>query len=297
MHSAKDLPQKLNDGLSIYALTSSPDETDAFVGAKSFYELKDGAKIGTSSLIRQEQVKKLNPKVKIVDIRGTIEERIQLVDQGVCDGIIVATIALKRLGLENKITDIMPWEGAALQGQLAVVGRSDDEELKSLFSAIDVRREYGNVCLLGAGPGDPDLITVKGVNALKKAECVFYDYLAHKDLLKYAQQAEQVYVGKRKGAHALPQKELSKLIRMKAAEGKNVVRLKGGDPLMFGRGAEEIEYLRSYHINVHVIPGVSSATAIPSSLGVPLTARDVSSSVAFVSGHGKEEKSGSTSAR
>ena len=292
IHSAKDLPKRMREGLCIFALTASADDTDTFVGRVHFNELAIGARVGTSSLIRQEFVKKMKPEIELVDIRGSIEERIQLIENGTCDGIIVATIALKRLGLEKYIKDIMPWEAAPLQGQLAVIGRCGDNILKTLFSSMDVRTTYGSVSLVGAGPGDPDLITVKGIKALKRADCVFYDYLTHKDLLNYAQKAEKVYVGKRKGLHTLPQEELSKLIKHKALEGKSVVRLKGGDPLIFGRGGEEIEYLRSYHINTHVIPGVSSATAIPSSLGVPLTARNISSSVAFVSGHGKDEKGG-----
>jgi uroporphyrinogen III methyltransferase/synthase len=247
--------------------------------------------VGTSSTVRQDSVKQLRPDVRIVGIRGTIEERIQQVEQGLCDGIIVATAALKRLGLEGHIKDIMPWEAVALQGQLAVVGRDGDLGLRALFSSIDARRAYGRVCLVGAGPGDPRLITVKGVEALKRADCVFYDYLAHKDLLNYAVKAEKICAGKRKGGHTLPQEELSRQLRRKAVEGKDVVRLKGGDPLIFGRGAEEISYLRSYHILVDVVPGVSSATAIPTSLRVPLTARDISSSVAFISGHGKDEES------
>ena len=289
VHSAKDLPQKLRKGLSLFALTVSLDDTDAFVGRKSISKLPPGAKIGTSSEFRQRAVKELRADADVVDIRGTIEERLQLIEQGVCDGIIVATVALKRLGLDSLIKDIMPWEAAALQGQLAVVGREDDTALKELFSSIDIRRHYGCVYLVGAGPGDPDLITIKGVQALKAAQCIFYDYLTNKELLNWAPQAEKIYVGKRKGEHTLKQEELSKMIRLKAMQGKRVVRLKGGDPLIFGRGAEEIAYLRSYHIPVSVIPGVSSATAIPSSLGIPLTARDISSSVAFISGHGQGE--------
>lgn len=290
VHSAKDLPRRMRDGLCLFALTAGLDETDAFVGKVRFGELKAGAKVGTSSEIRQKAVKALKPEVDVVDIRGPIEERMRLVESGVCDGIIVATAALKRLGLERHIKDIMPWEAAPLQGQLAVVGRAGDAGAQALFSSIDVRRTYGRVCLAGAGPGDPDLITMKAVKALKQADCVFYDYLAPKGLLVYAGNAEKVYVGKRKGEHTLPQEELSALLRQRAMQGKNVVRLKGGDPLIFGRGSEEIRYLRAYHIDVQVIPGVSSATGVPSSLGVPLTARGISSSVAFVSGYGRDEK-------
>ena len=183
----------------------------------------------------------------------------------------------------------MPWEAAALQGSLAVVGRKGDSTFKELFACIDVRKSYGRVLLVGAGPGDAGLITVKGVNALKRCDVVFYDYLIDKKLLEYAPRAEKIYVGKRKGVHTFPQEKLNQLLRKHAQEGKEVVRLKGGDPMIFGRGADEIEYLRRYYIPVEVVPGVSSATAIPAIFGIPLTARDYSSSVAFLSGHEKAE--------
>ena len=292
IHSAKDLPKLLNEKLSIFALTRSVDDTDAFVGKQSFYTLKPGARVGTSSDIRKEGLNKLNPAINTVDIRGTIQERLKQLDEGKYDGIIVATIALKRLGLENRVTDIMPWESTPLQGSLAIVGREECQDLHHLFTSLDARNSYGKVTLVGAGPGDPELITLKGIKALENAECIFYDFLINKELLKHAQNAEQIYVGKRKGQHILIQSELSNLLRDKAMEGKNIVRLKGGDPLVFGRGGEEIEYLRRYHIHVDVIPGVSSATAVASRLGIPLTARDISSSVAFVSGHSKDEKDG-----
>lgn len=289
IHSAKDLPKELKKGLVIAALTKSIDETDAFLGRVKFEDLQEGARVGTSSRLRQSQIKALNSSLETVDIRGTIEERIALIDKGVCDGIVVATAALKRLGLAHLIKNIMPWEGTPLQGQVAVVVKEQGKQLLEIFSALDVRKDYGKVLLVGAGPGDPDLITVKGSKALNGTDCVFYDYLVDKRLLQYATQAEHIFVGKRKGSHTLAQHELSTMIRKKVQEGKNVVRLKGGDPLIFGRGADEINYLNAYHIDVEVIPGLSSATSIPSRLGIPLTARDVSSSVAFLSGHGKEE--------
>ncbi|MGE0267478.1 MAG: uroporphyrinogen-III C-methyltransferase [Candidatus Omnitrophota bacterium] len=292
VHSAKDLPKNLDSRLSIYALTKGPDDTDAFVGRTPIEQLPDGSRIGSSSLLRQEGIRQLNKNFQIVSVRGTIDERIKLVDDGKVDGVIVATVALKRLGLEGLIKNIMPWEGSALQGQLAVVGRRGDRHLKKIFEPLDVRRTYGRVTLVGAGPGDPDLITLKGVDLLKQADCVLYDYLVHKSVLDHAPAAEKIYVGKRKGEHTLRQADLSRLIRLKAFEGKSVVRLKGGDPLIFGRGAEELDYLRSYHIDVDVVPGVSSATAVPSRLGIPLTARGFSSSVAFLSGHQAEGHEG-----
>ncbi len=289
IHSAKDLPQNLNEGLKIFALTQGMDDRDAWVGPVHWKDLPPQARVGTSSVLRQKQILQLRPDVTIVNIRGTINERLQLIKESKVDGIVVAVCALKRLGLEAEIKDIFPWEGMPLQGQLAVVGRRNDRELADLLSVIDVRRQYGKVILVGAGPGDPELITLKGVKALEDADCVFYDYLLDTSLLKYASKAEHIYVGKRKGEHSLAQEELSRRLKDKAIAGKNVVRLKGGDPLIFGRGADEFQYLRSYHIDVEIIPGVSSATGIPSSLGIPLTARGVASSVAFVSGHEEDE--------
>ena len=285
IHSAKDLPQRLPEGLKIYALTKTFDTTDSWVSPYSLEDLPQKAKIGTSSVLRGEMIKSLRPDLILVDIRGAVEERLELLDKKQIDGLIVATCALKRLGLEKRIKSILPWEAAPLQGQLAVVGRQGDWQLEKIFEKIDVRRQYGHVFLVGAGPGDPKLITLKAIEILKDAECVFYDYLVDTSLLKYASNAEHIYAGKRKGNHTLTQEKISFLLKEKSLEGKKTVRLKGGDPLIFGRGADEITYLRSYHIPVHVIPGISSATSIPSSLGIPLTARSVSSSVAFVSAH------------
>lgn len=289
IHSAKDLPEHLNPELDIIALTASQDETDAYIGKVPFQELPHGAVIGTSSPLRINGIKDLNPHLISKPIRGTINERLAQLDAGAYDGIIVASIALHRLQLSQRITEIMPWETTPLQGQLAITARRDNASCRELCAPLDIRRTYGTVTLVGAGPGDPELITLKAIKALKTTDCVFYDYLANPDLLLHAPQAEHINVGKRKGQHSLPQIELSKLLRQKSMEGKNVVRLKGGDPLIFGRGAEERQYLRAFHIDVHVIPGICSATGIPSNLGLPLTARHLSASVAFVSGHDQDE--------
>jgi uroporphyrinogen III methyltransferase/synthase len=294
IHSAKDLPQDLPKGLKLYALTKALDETDSWVSDHSLEELPPKAKIGTSSLLRQKMMKNLKPDAVITDIRGTIEERLELLNKKQIDGLIIATCALKRLGLDQYIKSILPWEAMPLQGQLAVVGREGNENLEKIFERIDVRRQYGEVFLVGAGPGDPNLITLKAIETLKDANCVFYDYLVNPSLLKYAPHAEHIYAGKRKGNHTLTQEKLSSLLKEKAMQGKKTIRLKGGDPLIFGRGADEIIYLRSYHVSVHVIPGISSATSIPSSLGVPLTARNISSSVSFVSAYTDSEQDQTT---
>ena len=289
IHSAKDLPKTLPAGLHIVALTAANDETDAWVGNSALNVLPNGTRIGTSSLLRQSQIKQLYPNAVCVDIRGTINERLECLKKGEVDGLVIAACALKWLGLAHLIKDIFPWEAAALQGQLAVVARAGDAHIKELFYSIDVRQHYGTVSLVGAGPGALDLITLRGIEVLEKATCVFYDFLVDEGLLKYAPLAEHIYAGKRKGEHSISQNKLNAMLKDKARQGFNVVRLKGGDPLIFGRGADEINYLSAYHIPVSVVPGISSATGIPSSLKVPLTARGVSSSVAFISAHDEHE--------
>jgi len=144
----------------------------------------------------------------------------------------------------------------------------------------------GKVYLIGAGPGDPGLITVKGATCLKQAGVVVYDYLVNPQLLREAAgEAERVYVGKKGGAHSRSQKEINALIVGKAREGKIVARLKGGDPFIFGRGGEEAEALAEAGIPFEVVPGVTSAIAVPAYAGIPLTHRGFTSTVAFITGH------------
>ena len=144
----------------------------------------------------------------------------------------------------------------------------------------------GKVYLIGAGPGDPGLITVKGLKWLETADVVVYDYLANEQLLGYIREgAEKVYVGKKGGEHTLPQDQINDLIIAKANEGKSVARLKGGDPFIFGRGGEEAEELARAGIPFEIVPGVTSAIAAPAYAGIPLTHRDYTSTVAFITGH------------
>ncbi|MEW5908937.1 MAG: uroporphyrinogen-III C-methyltransferase [Thermodesulfobacteriota bacterium] len=144
----------------------------------------------------------------------------------------------------------------------------------------------GKVYLVGAGPGDPGLITVRGLECIRKAETLIYDYLASPSLLDAAPGGcERIYVGKKGGDHTLPQKEINALILKKAREGKIVTRLKGGDPFIFGRGGEEAEVLAEAGIPFEIVPGVSSAVAAPAYAGIPLTHREFTSTVGFVTGH------------
>ena len=142
------------------------------------------------------------------------------------------------------------------------------------------------VYLIGAGPGDADLITLKAVKALNKADVVLYDYLANEEILAHApDNAEKIYVGKKAGEHYKTQDEINELIINEAKKHENVVRLKGGDPFVFGRGGEEILALMEHDIKFEVIPGVTSAIGAPTSLGLPVTHRALTTSVTIVTGH------------
>lgn len=154
-------------------------------------------------------------------------------------------------------------------------------------------REMNNkVYLVGAGPGDPGLLTLKGKSCIKKADAVIYDYLASRELLKYASaDAELIYVGKKGGDHTLSQDKINSLIVEKAKQGLVVTRLKGGDPFIFGRGGEEAEELIKAGMDFEIVPGISSAIAAPAYAGIPLTHRQFTSTVAFVTGHEDPNKS------
>ena len=148
-----------------------------------------------------------------------------------------------------------------------------------------------NVYLVGAGPGDPGLITVKGKECIQKADVIIYDYLASPALLKYAREsAELIYVGKKGGDHTLSQDQINALIVEKAKTGVTVTRLKGGDPFIFGRGGEEAEVLFKAGLSFEMVPGVTSAIAAPAYAGIPLTHRKLTSTLAFVTGHEDPQK-------
>ena len=140
--------------------------------------------------------------------------------------------------------------------------------------------------LVGAGPGDVELITLKGVKALQNADVILYDALANDSLLNYApKHAIKMNVGKRKGQHSYLQDEINRLIVSFALEHGHVVRLKGGDPFVFGRGYEEVEYVKAFGILTEVIPGVSSSIGVAASVQIPITHRDIARSFWVVTGH------------
>lgn len=153
----------------------------------------------------------------------------------------------------------------------------------------------GKVFLVGAGPGDPGLITCKGLACLEKADVVVYDNLADERLVEdVPDSAERIYVGKTAGHHTMPQGEINDLLVAKAKEGKTVVRLKGGDPFVLGRGGEEAEALVSNNIPYEIIPGITSAVAVPAYAGIPVTHRGLASSFAVITGHEDPAKENSS---
>jgi len=142
------------------------------------------------------------------------------------------------------------------------------------------------VYLIGAGPGDPDLITLKAVKALNKADVVLYDYLANEEILKHApENAKLIYVGKKAGQHYKKQDEINQILIEEAKNNENVIRLKGGDPFVFGRGGEELLELAKHKIDFEVIPGVTSAIGAPTNMAFPITHRGVATSFTVVTGH------------
>ncbi len=148
----------------------------------------------------------------------------------------------------------------------------------------------GVVFLVGAGPGDPGLITVRGRALLDQADVVIYDYLSNPRLLSYCPRAETIYVGKKAASHSMTQEQINALLVEKAREGKRVVRLKGGDPFVFGRGGEECEALAAAGVKFEVVPGITAAIAGPAYAGIPVTHRDFNSSFTLITGHEKEEE-------
>ncbi len=152
----------------------------------------------------------------------------------------------------------------------------------------------GKVYLVGAGPGDPELLTLKAVKVISEADVILYDRLVSEEVLNYAEpDCKLVYVGKEDGKHTLPQEEINKLLVYYANVYEKVIRLKGGDPFVFGRGGEEALYLKEHGVPYEIVPGVSSIYAVPAYAGIPLTFRGVASSFAVVTGHectGKEKR-------
>lgn len=188
------------------------------------------------------------------------------------------------------------WE-SILQGNVAdhvLSGRDElgEHALQTALEKVKVDElQIGEVYLVGAGPGDPELLTFKALRLMQQADIVFYDRLVSKEVLALVRrEAEQVYVGKQRAWHKVRQEEINQLLLKQAQQGKRVLRLKGGDPFIFGRGGEEIETLAAQNIPFQIVPGVTAASGCASYAGIPLTHRDYSQSCTFVTGQLKQGK-------
>ena len=289
VHSAKDLPEVIDPLLDWFWLPWREDPRDVLVLNKKFEMHKgnivikgtdevqsySGLKIGISSDRREEYCSERFPTAELLSIRGNIDGRIAQLDEGKYDMIIMAAAGLKRLDFENRIdefielSDLRPPDG---QGYLAITFRKGDPifiQMRKLFTK--------EVVFAGSGPGAAALAPLATVNALKNCEICLYDALSPIELLSYLPKiAQAVYVGKRSGLHSKNQSEICLLIEEYVKQGKAIVRLKGGDPGIFGRLAEEVEVMDENQIGFSVIPASSSLSAATTGTGLLLTRRDVS---------------------
>ena len=277
IHSAKDLPDKIIPEIDWFWLPSREDPRDAIVLREedSIENISATPIFGISSERRANYVTKYFPSAIQKPIRGNIEERLRQLDDGDFDAIIMAAAALNRLNMQSRIKKVIPEEQLEVpdgQGFLAITFRRNDkrfQKIRSLFTP--------SVIIAGAGVGHRDLCTVSTIQALKRCEICLYDSLMDQRLLDYLpDNAEAIDVGKRCGAHSKEQHEITHLLCQYARRSKRIVRLKGGDPGIFGRLAEETEALEDLSLAYYVIPGISALQAATTGTGMLLTRRNLS---------------------
>ena len=276
IHSAKDLPDPIADGIDWCWLPWREDARDALIlpQGKTWGELPAVPRIGISSVRREAYCHQRFPNAKLLPIRGNIEERLAQLDDGQFDLLLMAGAALVRLSLADRISEWLPLDHLITpegQGALALTFRAGNPfflRLRSLFVKA--------VTFVGAGAGR-DAITLAGLRAIRQADVCLFDTLMDQQLLDaLPPTARRVDVGKRCGLHHAEQSEINALLARYARQGMRVVRLKGGDPGIFGRLAEEVEALDALQLPYRVLPGISSLQAATTGTGMLLTRRSVS---------------------
>lgn len=275
VHSAKDMPEQLRDGIDFFRLPWREDPRDVIILPLDHKKNHGHPRIGISSTRREEYCRKRFPDGLILPIRGNIDQRIAQLDEGKYDLLIMAAAGLNRINLSHRISEFIPIEELTPpegQGALAVAFKKGNR----IFNLI--RKLFLKpVIFAGTGAGCADNATIAVINALEACDVCLYDALCSEELLDYMPEiSERVFVGKRKGEHSYSQDEICNLIVTYARKGKSVVRLKGGDPGIFGRLAEEIDMMDEFQILFKVLPGVSSLSAATTSTGLLLTRRGVS---------------------
>ena len=274
IHSAKDLPDPVPEDLDWFWLPWREDPRDAWVlpEGRTMADLSEAPVVGVSSERREACCKRRFPKAVTKPVRGSIPDRLAQLDAGAFDALLMAGAALNRLQLAERVTEWIPLSELTVpegQGYLAVTFRKGDERFLRLRSFF-----VKAVRFVGAGVGSAESCTWGGIRDLEQAEVCLYDVLMDETLTRFLpSDAQRIFVGKRCGGHAMRQPEITALIARYARQGKRVVRLKGGDPGLFGRLAEETEMLESLSLPYRVRAGVSALTVATTETGMLLTRR------------------------
>ncbi len=297
VHDREFLPEDVEGAALVVAATNNPEVNqtifDACEHRNVLINCVDEPKLSTAifpSIIDRSPVLVAvstggrSPTLARV-VRGWLEARLPF-----RLGALAEFVAQRRAEVKQKLTDVHErqrfWDRWLNSATAERVLRGDIEGAEQSFQNEIQTKDIGSVALVGAGPGDPELITLKGLRLLQSADVVLYDNLANAELLEYVRRdADRIYVGKRRKFPGIRQDAVNQLMLEHARAGKFVVRLKGGDPFIFGRGGEETEFLANEGIDCFVVPGITAASGSASYAGIPLTHRDVSQSVRFVTGH------------
>ena len=276
IHSAKDIPDEMPAGLDWVWLPWHEDPRDVIVlpSGMVMEDIPSSPRIGVSSQRREDYCKKTFPGAELLPIRGNMEERLDQLDSGQFDLLVTAAAAMVRLDLAHRISEHIPLSDLntpAGQGWIAITFRADDIRFRRLRSLF-----VKSVTFVGAGIGDPGNITRSGAAVLSRCDVCLRDSLIPEGVMAHVpDSAEIVHVGKRMGAHSVAQASITDLIAFYAKQGKRVVRLKGGDPCIFGRLAEEVAGLEQNDLPYRVIPGISTLSVASAASGMLLTRRGV----------------------